>query len=114
MASLGVKMNTIPWLLGQVGQKIRGAFQPVATLADLNSLDLDEIVAGYMDWRQGDPEPGPNRGRAYWHGWMNRARDHGDSPDTPEAAQLAHEVVASHSRDHQRHPAPVGTRKGGG
>lgn len=70
-------------------------YRPVAKLADLESLDQEEIVSGYCEWRTGDPEPGPNRGRAYWHGWMNAARDHGERPDIMEARQLAGEVVAS-------------------
>ena len=66
--------------------------KPVATWADLVTLDGDEILAGYMEYQKGDPEPGPNRGRAYWHGWMNAARDHGERPHTPESRQLAHEM----------------------
>lgn len=65
-------------------------FEPVSTLDDLDSLNDDEIVAGYREWRKGDPQPGPNRGRAYWHGWMNAARDHGEQPISPEARELAH------------------------
>jgi hypothetical protein len=71
------------------------AFQPVATKADLDTLDPDEIVAGYLEFRKGDPEPGPNRGRAYWHGWRNRAHDAGEIPGDAAMAQLAHEVVRS-------------------
>lgn len=67
-------------------------FQPVATAADLATLDHNEIVQGYVDYQPGDPEPGINRGRAYWHGWMNRARDNHASPMTAESARLAHEV----------------------
>ena len=68
-------------------------FTPVATLDDLNTLDEEEIIAGYCDYQKGDPEPGPNRGRAYWHGWMNAARDHGERPSTPEARRLVREVL---------------------
>lgn len=64
-------------------------FESVATLADLESLDEGEVIAGYMDWRSGDPEPGANRGRAYWHGWMNAARDHEERPNTWQSAKLA-------------------------
>lgn len=67
-------------------------FAPVATKVDLETLDLDEIVAGYRDYRRGDPEPGLNRGRAYWHGWCNRARDDYAMPQTAASAQLAHEL----------------------
>lgn len=65
------------------------SFEPVSTLEDLDNLDSDEIVQGYRDWRQGDPEPGENRGRAYWHGWMNAARDHYQSPPTWASGELA-------------------------
>jgi hypothetical protein len=68
-------------------------FSPVATPADLNTLSDAEIIEGYMDYQSGDPEPGANRGRTYWHGWMNAARDHHERPHTPEAMQLVHEVV---------------------
>ena len=64
-------------------------FAPISTIADLMTLNDDEILAGYLDYRTGDPEPGANRGRSYWHGWMNAARDHGERPKTPEAAKLA-------------------------
>jgi hypothetical protein len=70
------------------------AFDPVTTLADLDALDGEEIRAGYLDWRSGDPEPGSNRGRAYWHGWMNAARDNGEAPDTIEAKLLVRAWVA--------------------
>jgi hypothetical protein len=66
-------------------------FQAVSTKADLETLDSAEIVAGYVEFVRGDPEPGPNRGRAYWHGYMNAKRDHHESPMTAEAMNLAHE-----------------------
>lgn len=68
-------------------------FLPVSTLDDLDALDGDEIVAGYLDWKAGDPEPGPNHGRAYWHGWMNRARDHG-AKATDASWHLVHAWLA--------------------
>jgi hypothetical protein len=67
-------------------------FEPVRTKADLDALEHDEIVAGYLEYRSDDPEPGPNRGRAYWHGWRNAAIDHGRIPKDQAAAQLAREV----------------------
>lgn len=69
-------------------------FEPIRTKADLETLDHAEIVAGYMETRRGDPEPGTNRGRAYWHGWCNRMRDFGELPMTAASAQLAKELVA--------------------
>jgi hypothetical protein len=50
-------------------------FEPVTTVDDLATLDPLEIIAGYFGYRRGDPEPGLDRSRAYWHGWRNAARD---------------------------------------
>jgi len=52
-------------------------FAPVSTLDDLDSLDEAQIVEGYASAERGDPEPGPNRGRAFWHGWRCRMMDYG-------------------------------------
>jgi hypothetical protein len=68
-------------------------FEPVRTKDDLDSLSLDEIVEGYASAERGDPEPGLNRGRAFWHGWCNRMRDYGVLPMDEASAQLAREVV---------------------
>lgn len=72
-----------------------GNFAPVRTLADLNSLDHDEIVAGYASAERGDPEPGPNRGRAFWHGWRNRQLDYGELPQDDASRQLVREALAA-------------------
>lgn len=53
-------------------------FAPVVTLDDLDSLDDEEMLQGYLSAERGDPEPGPNRGRAYWHGWRCRMMDYGE------------------------------------
>lgn len=50
-------------------------FEPVRTVVELNMLDQDEITEGYRDGRDGEPEPGNNRSRSYWHGWRNGAAD---------------------------------------
>lgn len=67
-------------------------FRPVETLADLATLDQDEILAGYLEYQNGDPEPGPNRGRAYWHGWRNAAADHGQIEFDGAMRKLAREM----------------------
>jgi hypothetical protein len=53
-------------------------FAPVTTFDDLDGLDHDQVVEGYMSAERGDPEPGPNRGRSYWHGWRCRMMDYGE------------------------------------
>jgi hypothetical protein len=50
-------------------------YKPVTTLDDLNSLDIQEVMDGYRDGRDGWPEPGNNHSRSYWHGWRNGAAD---------------------------------------
>ena len=64
-------------------------YEPVSTLEDLDSLDQDEIVRGYTECRKGDPEPGANSNRSYWHGWTTRACDNGERQITPEHRLLA-------------------------
>jgi hypothetical protein len=74
------------------------AREPVRTVADLNALDTAEMVAGYWDARAGDPEPGDNRSRCYWHGWRNGAVDGGHRKKDDAQAALAAEVVAANRR----------------
>lgn len=50
-------------------------FAPVATLDDLDSLDEAEMIEGHRSAERGDPEPGENRGRSFWHGWRTRMMD---------------------------------------
>lgn len=68
-------------------------FAPVKTVAELESLDQAEILEGYMSAERGDPEPGENRGRAFWFGWCNRQRDYGVIPPDPIHTALAREWV---------------------
>ena len=69
------------------------AFHPVSSIADLKTLNHRDIIEGYLSFERGDSEPGDNRGRAFWHGWMNAARDYGERHMTPEARQLANEII---------------------
>jgi hypothetical protein len=68
-------------------------FFPVSTLAELDSLNQDDIVEGYRTAQCGDPEPGENRGKAFWHGWRNRMMDIGEIQHDAYSARLAHEAV---------------------
>jgi hypothetical protein len=68
-------------------------YAPVSTKADLDSLDPAEVLEGYLSAEQGDPEPGPNRGRAFWHGWCNRMRDKRQLPMTEAQRQLTREII---------------------
>ena len=77
-------------------------FEPVRTLEELDALDDAELRAGYREYERGDPEPGVNRGKAYWHGWCNGARDHYQLPYCPIHAALVHDWCA---RERQRNAA---------
>jgi hypothetical protein len=70
------------------------AHQPVATLAELDALDDDEVREGYLDGRAGEPEPGDNRSRAYWHGWRCGMTDAGRLEIDPAHRRLVADYVA--------------------
>lgn len=70
-------------------------FEPVRTKVDLDTLDSADIVEGYMSASRGDPEPGLNRGRAFWHGWRNRMIDLGQLPTDAASQQLVREYLAA-------------------
>lgn len=69
-------------------------FAPVRTVAELNTLNGDEILDGYRSADAGDPQPGLNRGKAFWHGWRNRMIDRGEIEPDAASRQLAKEYLA--------------------
>lgn len=74
-------------------------FRPVTTVADLDTLNSEEIVEGYRDGRAGEPEPGNNRSRSYWHGCRNGASDGRHRDIDAAQRELAHVVVAAQRAD---------------
>jgi ribosome modulation factor len=71
-------------------------FQPVETKADLERLDDDEILAGYLAGLSGESEPGSDKSRAYWHGWRNGMVDSGRAQIDCAQVRLAREVVGTY------------------
>jgi len=68
------------------------AHHPVTTAADLDTLNDVDILEGYLDGTDLDtPEPGENRGRAYWHGWQNGRGDK-TGGYRPEAVELIRDM----------------------
>jgi len=64
-------------------------WNPVTQVSELALLDMNETCAGYQAGLAGDPEPGSDRSRSYWHGWRNGRVDGGHAqPD------LAQQMVA--------------------
>jgi hypothetical protein len=76
--------------------------EPVSTVAELDTLDSDEIVEGYRDGRNNEPPPTGNRSKAYWHGWRNGMADAGHMELDGAMRQLAHEVVEQSKREKAR------------
>ena len=68
-------------------------YLPVTTKADLDTLDPTEMQEGYFDGFDGEPEPGNNRSRSYWHGWRNGAVDGGHREKDDAQATLAHVIA---------------------
>lgn len=62
-------------------------------MADLETLDPGQIAEGYLSAERGDPEPGPNRGRSFWHGWRCKMMDLGQIEIDDAHRQLAREVA---------------------
>ncbi len=67
--------------------------EPVRTKADLDALDDAEIVEGFVDGMAGEPEPGNNRSRAYWHGWRVGMMDSGRLEIDADHRHLVHDVA---------------------
>lgn len=62
--------------------------KPIETLADLRSLDYDEVSEGYLDGLKNEP-CGHNRSRSFWHGWKNGRVDAGHAKKDTSQAKLA-------------------------
>ena len=70
-------------------------FRPVETVADLNNLDDDEILAGYISGLTFSDDPGSDKSRSFWHGWRNAQTDKGRTSLDIYQQRLAHELVGS-------------------
>lgn len=71
-------------------------FTKVRTRGDLDALDSNEILAGYLDGFVGTPEPGSDKSRSYWHGWRNGMVDGGYREIDSAQVQLVREVVGTY------------------
>lgn len=74
-------------------------FQTVSTAAELDLLDIDDIVDGYRAGLRGASEPGSDKSRSYWHGWRNGMVDTNRMP--MDAAMWA--LVREHIRQQRAH-----------
>lgn len=46
-------------------------YVPIFKKADLDLLDMDDCVDGYLSGLRGDDEPGSDKSKSFWHGWRN-------------------------------------------
>ena len=67
--------------------------KPLTTYAQVLTLNNDEVLEGYHDGADGEPEPGDNRTLSYWHGWRNGAVDGGRRKADEAQAMLAEDAV---------------------
>lgn len=75
-----------------------GGFAPVRSVEDLETLPIEDVLEGHRSAERGDPEPGPNRGRAFWHGWRTRMMDLGEIPIDDEHRQLTRDYVGAQGK----------------
>lgn len=66
---------------------------PISNAIQLDLLDDKEVIQGYWDGRDGDPEPGDNRSYSYWHGWRNGRVDGGHDKTDAHQIQLAKSMI---------------------
>jgi hypothetical protein len=76
------------------GAKTVASRSGIDTLAKVEAMPDDEILAGYRSGLDGDDEPGGNHSDAFWHGWRNGASDRGRREIDADQRQIAREFVA--------------------
>jgi uncharacterized membrane protein len=77
------------------GFSVMSEFARVATVADMETLDMVDVQAGYYAGRHGAPEPIASYfSRAFVHGWRNGAVDGGHREQDEAQAMLAREYTA--------------------
>lgn len=74
--------------------------RPIPDVATIMQFNEDELLAGLMDYRKDDPEPGANRSDAFWWGWWCRRNPRPDDAD-PRAVAIywAMRAVSKHMRE---------------
>ena len=74
-------------------------FKPVCTKTDLDTLDDDDIVAGYLSVFHGCvDDPGSDKSRGFWHGWRNAMTDRGLATVDAHQSALCSEIVGPSRR----------------
>ncbi|MBB3004391.1 hypothetical protein FHX57_006773 [Paraburkholderia tropica] len=53
----------------------------------------DDVIAGYRSGYAGDPEPGSDKSRSFFHGWRNGRVDGGHQPIDAAQQEFARSYV---------------------
>lgn len=72
-------------------------YQSVKTKAELNLLDEQEMVSGYLYGLNCANEPGSDKSKSFWHGWRNAQVDRGRISIDDAQMMLAREVVGKYT-----------------
>lgn len=75
-------------------------FTPITTLEQLNQLNEMEVIEGYWEGKNKEPEPGGNRGLSCWHGWRNGMMDGKHMPIDEAARKLVKAIVDGKRQQH--------------
>ena len=70
-------------------------YLPISTMKELEQLNSDEIVEGYLSAQENTQLLGSDKSKSYWHGWRNGMVDFHKIPIDDAQRQLAKEVVNS-------------------
>lgn len=68
---------------------------PIRRAVQLGDLDDGELLEGYIDGCNGEPEPGNNRSFSYWHSWRNGASDGRHREIDAAQRDLVQDVIAT-------------------
>lgn len=71
-----------------------GTVFPPRDAWDIAAYDTNEVVAGFREYRPGDPDPGPNHAPGYRWGWANRRYDTTKEPDGFTGLRMAYIELA--------------------
>lgn len=75
-------------------------FNPVESKADMDCLNADDIVAGYLYGITNPSIPGSDKSRGFWHGWRNAQTDYGRAPLDLAQQRLFRDILGSGVHTH--------------
>lgn len=67
-------------------------YAPLTSAAELALIDDGDCVAGYHAGLDGEPEPGSDRSKSFWHGWRNGMIDSHRMPIDAAALALVRDM----------------------